>query len=81
MEVRIWGRCPRVFSALQRRSVVCGSEKGRSLGGSMSDRALVQAILFFGAVSFFLGKKALEGASDRSTMDPTLARLRLAGVL
>jgi hypothetical protein len=30
----------------------------------MSDRALKQAILFFGIVSFFLGKKALEGAAD-----------------
>jgi len=47
----------------------------------MSDRALKQAILFFGAVSFFLGKKALEGSTDGSTVDPTLARLRLAGVL
>jgi hypothetical protein len=46
----------------------------------MSDRALVQAILFMGVVSFFLGKKALEGA-DGSTVDPTLARLRLAGVV
>jgi hypothetical protein len=28
----------------------------------MSEKSLVQAILFFGVVSFFLGKKALEGA-------------------
>jgi hypothetical protein len=28
----------------------------------MNDRTLKQAILFFGVVSFFLGKKALEGA-------------------
>jgi hypothetical protein len=47
----------------------------------MSDRALVQAILFFGAVSFFLGKKALDGADDGSTVDPTLEGLRRAGVL
>lgn len=46
----------------------------------VSDRTLMQAILFFGAVSFFLGKKALDGA-DGSTVDPTLARLRRAGVL
>lgn len=46
----------------------------------MSDRALKQAILFFGVVSFFLGKKALEG-DDGSTVDPLLAGLRRAGVL
>lgn len=38
----------------------------------MSDRALKQAILFFGIVSFFLGKKALEGSADET------AALRLA---
>jgi len=32
----------------------------------MSDRVLVQAILFFGIVSFFLGKKALEGEGDET---------------
>jgi hypothetical protein len=32
----------------------------------MSDRALKQAILFFGIVSFFLGKKALEGEGDET---------------
>jgi hypothetical protein len=32
----------------------------------MSDRALKQAILFFGIVSFFLGKKALEGDADET---------------
>jgi hypothetical protein len=42
----------------------------------ISDKALKQAILFFGAVSFFLGKKALEGAdapalpAARVTPDP-----------
>lgn len=53
----------------------------RSLGVMrVSDRTLMQAILFFGAVSFFLGKKALNGA-DGSTVDPLLAGLRRAGVL
>ncbi len=47
----------------------------------MSDRALVQAILFMGVVSFFLGKKALEGDDDGSTADPLLGGLRAAGVL
>lgn len=47
----------------------------------MSDRALKQAILFFGVVSFFLGKKALEGDSNGSTVDPLLAGLRRAGVV
>jgi hypothetical protein len=47
----------------------------------MNDRTLKQAILFFGVVSFFLGKKALEGASDGSTVDPLLAQLRRAGVV
>lgn len=46
----------------------------------MNDRALVQAILFFGVVSFFLGKKALEG-EDGSTVDPLLDQLRRAGVV
>lgn len=46
----------------------------------MNDRTLKQAILFFGVVSFFLGKKALEGA-DGSTVDPLLANLRRAGVV
>ncbi len=41
----------------------------------MSDRALKQAILFFGIVSFFLGKKALEG--EAAEPDETAA-LRLA---
>jgi hypothetical protein len=31
----------------------------------ITDRQLGQAILFFGIVSFFLGKKALEGAPTR----------------
>lgn len=47
----------------------------------MSDRALKQAILFFGIVSFFLGKKALEGDDDGSTVDPLLDQLRRAGVV
>lgn len=38
----------------------------------------MQAILFFGAVSFFLGKKALNGAD---APDPLLEGLRRAGVL
>ena len=38
----------------------------------MSDQALKQAILFFGVLSFLLGKKALEGAPDET------AALRLA---
>lgn len=38
----------------------------------MSDQALKQAILFFGVLSFLLGKKALEGATDET------AALRLA---
>jgi hypothetical protein len=66
MEVRICGRCPRVFSGLLKRSVLCGSQNRRSVVGAMSDRALKQAILFFGIVSFFLGKKALEGAGDET---------------
>ena len=45
-----------------------------------SDRTLKQAILFFGIVSFFLGKKALNGV-DGSTVDPLLERLRQAGVV
>ena len=81
MEVRIRGRCPRVFSALLRRSVLCGSQNRRSVVGAMSDLALKQAILFFGIVSFFLGKKALEGDDDGSTVDPLLAGLRRAGVV
>ncbi len=81
MEVRIRGRCPRVFSGLHSRSVLCSSRKGRSVVGAMSDLALKQAILFFGVVSFFLGKKALEGADDGSTVDPLLAQLRRAGVV
>lgn len=47
----------------------------------MSDTALKQAILFFGIVSFFLGKKALEGDDDGSTVDPLVAGLRRAGVV
>jgi hypothetical protein len=46
----------------------------------MTDRTLKQAILFFGIVSFFLGKKALNGVAGGSTVDPTVARLRLAGL-
>jgi len=38
----------------------------------VSDRTLVQAILFFGFVSFMLGKKALEGTTNE------LATLRRA---
>ena len=47
----------------------------------MSDRTLKQAILFFGVVSFLLGKKALTTEGAGSTVDPTLDRLRRAGVL
>lgn len=47
----------------------------------MSDTALKQAILFFGIVSFFLGKKALEGDGGGSTVDPLVAQLRRAGVV
>jgi len=47
----------------------------------VSDRTLVQAILFFGAVSFFLGKKALDGAEQPRADDPLLKQLRLAGVV
>ena len=43
----------------------------------VSDRQLWNWILLSGVVSFFLGKKALEGA----TVDPTVERLRRAGVL
>ena len=57
------------------------SSLGRSLVGVMSDRTLKQAILFFGVVSFFLGKKALTTNGDGSTVDPTLRRLRDAGVV
>jgi hypothetical protein len=47
----------------------------------MSDTALKQAILFFGAVSYFLGKKVLDGAGpDRSAEnDPVVRALRKAG--
>jgi hypothetical protein len=47
----------------------------------LSDKALKQAILFFGAVSFFLGKKALEGASAEPAAenDPVVRTLRKAG--
>ena len=38
----------------------------------MSDATLKQAILFFGVLSFLLGKKALEGEADET------AALRLA---
>ncbi len=49
----------------------------------MSDRTLKQAILFFGLVSFFLGKKALttNGDDGNGGKDPTLRGLRDAGVL
>ncbi len=36
----------------------------------ISDRQLKQAILFAGAVSFFLGKKALEGDPAAPKRDP-----------
>lgn len=42
----------------------------------MSDRALKQAILFFGVVSFFLGKKALEGSGTDETLAFRLANQR-----
>lgn len=45
------------------------------------DRRLEQAILFFGVVSFFLGKKALEGAPPDDGKDPLLRQLRAAGVV
>jgi hypothetical protein len=44
----------------------------------VSDRTLTQAILFFGVVSFFLGKKALDGEAPP---DPLLEALRRAGVI
>lgn len=49
----------------------------------MSDAALKQAILFFGVVSFLLGKKALEGDDERDDerADPLLGGLRAAGVI
>jgi len=40
----------------------------------MSDLALKQAILFFGIVSFFLGKKALEGEGDEPDETAALRR-------
>ena len=46
----------------------------------MSNTALKQAILFFGAVSFFLGKAALNGG-PRVGPDPLLRSLRAAGVV
>ena len=47
----------------------------------MSDTALKQAILFFGVVSFFLGKAALNGADARRRPDPLILSLRSAGVV
>jgi hypothetical protein len=47
----------------------------------MSNTALKQAILFFGVVSFFLGKAALNGAGPRVQADPLLRSLREAGVV
>jgi hypothetical protein len=47
----------------------------------MSDTALKQAILFFGVVSFFLGKAALNGAGPRRAPDPIILSLRSAGVV
>jgi hypothetical protein len=46
----------------------------------ISDKALKQAILFFGAVSFFLGKKVLEGAAPAFDIhdDPVIKSLRAA---
>jgi len=46
----------------------------------MSNTALKQAILFFGVVSFFLGKAALNGG-PRPAPDPLLRSLRAAGVV
>jgi hypothetical protein len=48
----------------------------------MSDKALKQAILFFGAVSFFLGKAALNGGRPGQTAenDPVVRALRQAGL-
>jgi hypothetical protein len=40
----------------------------------ISDKTLIQAILFFGFVSFMLGKSALQGVTD----DPVLRALRKA---
>lgn len=48
----------------------------------MSDTALKQAILFFGVVSFFLGKAALNGDGRRpersAENDPVVRALRQA---
>jgi len=48
----------------------------------LSDSALKQLILFFGAVSFFLGKAALNGAERRPEQaaenDPVVRALRQA---
>ena len=43
----------------------------------LSDKALMNLILFFGVTSWFLGKKALEGASPVAD-DPVLRALRAA---
>jgi len=53
----------------------------------ISDTALKQAILFFGAVSFLLGKNALNGDDDKPATepgprpDPLIDSLARAGVL
>lgn len=50
----------------------------------VSDKALKQAILFFGAVSFFLGKAALNGAErpERAAEnDPVVRALRQAAAV
>lgn len=44
----------------------------------LSDTRLKQLILFAGVVSFFLGKKALDGAVARVRPDPLLRTLRQA---
>jgi hypothetical protein len=41
------------------------------MASRISDTALKQAILFFGTVSFFLGKKALEGEDAPPKRDPS----------
>lgn len=47
----------------------------------LSDTRLKQLILFFGAVSFFLGKAALNGPGPQVETDPLLRSLRRAGVV
>lgn len=81
MEVGSGAECPRVFWHWNPVQWFAAPKKGVAWGGTMSDAALKQAILFFGIVSFFLGKKALEGDDDGSTVDPLVAGLQRAGVV